>query len=835
MRKKVVSAFGGKKHWFRNILLTIFGLGIALAGVVFIWIGSLKIPDFKSFDDRRVEKSTKIYDRTGEVLLYDIHNNYKRTVIPFTDMGDNIKKATIAVEDSDFYNHHGIRVKSIIRAIIANVLHIGGTTQGGSTITQQVIKNSLLTQDKKVTRKLKEWFLAVKLDQAMPKDEILAIYLNENPYGGSVYGIDEAAKTFFGKEPKDLTMAEAAYMAAIPNAPTYYSPYGKNKDKLEDRKNFILSREKDLGMITQEEFDAAKAEVVEFKPQELVGIKAPHFVFYIKDYLEQKYGADAVEYGGLKVITTLDASLQEKAEKIASENAIKNEKDFKATNTAVVVIDPKTGQILTMVGSRDYFDPNIDGKFNVATAYRQPGSSFKPFVYATAFTKGYTPETVLFDVPTEFNASCSAYGAGKNCYMPDDYDGQFRGPMELKNALAQSINVPAVKLLYLVGIKDAIKTAKDMGIRSLNEPDRYGLTLVLGGGEVSLLDMVGAYGTFANSGIKEKTAGILKITDSSGNTLEEYNEEKAQVLDKNAALTISQILSDNVLRTPLFGANSTLNVSPNVAVKTGTTNLNKDAWMIGYSTSVVVGVWSGNNDNTSMKKGSTVSGPTWNAVMKEALKTYKETPFEEPQDNPNTDTLKPVFRGKWLGGESYILDSISGKLATEFTPPETKVEKIITNVHDILYWVDKSNPLGEKPADPSKDPQFKNWETAAQNWWNKNKNNYPVVDENSIPTEYDNIHTAESKPVVFIITPTENSTFSKTDNITVSFNFQGMYPLQKADIFINGIFITNLSGQNTYTFSPQDIESIDSMNELKIIAKDSVFNTNEASVHFMVN
>ncbi len=835
MRKKVVSAFGGKKHWFRNILLTIFGLGIALAGVVFIWIGSLKIPDFKSFDDRRVEKSTKIYDRTGEVLLYDIHNNYKRTVIPFTDMGDNIKKATIAVEDSDFYNHHGIRVKSIIRAIIANVLHIGGTTQGGSTITQQVIKNSLLTQDKKVTRKLKEWFLAVKLDQAMPKDEILAIYLNENPYGGSVYGIDEAAKTFFGKEPKDLTMAEAAYMAAIPNAPTYYSPYGKNKDKLEDRKNFILSREKDLGMITQEEFDAAKAEVVEFKPQELVGIKAPHFVFYIKDYLEQKYGADAVEYGGLKVITTLDASLQEKAEKIASENAIKNEKDFKATNTAVVVIDPKTGQILTMVGSRDYFDPNIDGKFNVATAYRQPGSSFKPFVYATAFTKGYTPETVLFDVPTEFNASCSAYGAGKNCYMPDDYDGQFRGPMELKNALAQSINVPAVKLLYLVGIKDAIKTAKDMGIRSLNEPDRYGLTLVLGGGEVSLLDMVGAYGTFANSGIKEKTAGILKITDSSGNTLEEYNEEKAQVLDKNAALTISQILSDNVLRTPLFGANSTLNVSPNVAVKTGTTNLNKDAWMIGYSTSVVVGVWSGNNDNTSMKKGSTVSGPTWNAVMKEALKTYKETPFEEPQDNPNTDTLKPVFRGKWLGGESYILDSISGKLATEFTPPETKVEKIITNVHDILYWVDKSNPLGEKPADPSKDPQFKNWETAAQNWWNKNKNNYPVVDENSIPTEYDNIHTAESKPVVSIITPTENSTFSKTDNITVSFNFQGMYPLQKADIFINGIFITNLSGQNTYTFSPQDIESIDSMNELKIIAKDSVFNTNEASVHFMVN
>lgn len=832
--KKIVSLFGSSKHRVRNIIFSVLGVGIILASFLFIWIGSLDIPDFKSFDERRVEKSTQIYDRTGEVLLYDIHNNYKRTVIPFSEMGTNIKNATVAVEDAEFYNHKGIRVKSIIRAVLSNLNIIkNGNTQGGSTITQQVIKNSLLTQDKKITRKLKEWFLAVKLEQVMSKEDILALYLNENPYGGSMYGIQEASRTFFGKEPKDLTIAESAYLAAIPNAPTYYSPYGKNKTKLDERKNFILGREKELGFITQEEYDTAKAEVVEFKPQELVGIKAPHFVFYIKEYLETTYGPDMVEYGGLKVITTLDAELQEKAEKVALENALKNQKDFNASNTAVVILDPKTGQVLSMVGSRNYFDKEIDGQFNAATGFRQPGSSFKPFVYAAGFGKGYTPETTLFDVPTEFNASCSPYGGGKNCYMPDNYNGEFHGPMMLKNALAESINIPAVKLLYLVGIKDAIKTAKDMGIKTLTDPDRYGLTLVLGGGEVSLLDMAGAYGTFANGGVKQKTQAILSIQDSNGTMLEEYQEEKAQVLDKNVALTISQILSDNELRTPTFGANSTLNVSPNVAVKTGTTNANKDAWMMGYSTSVVVGVWSGNNDNTSMKKGSTVSGPTFSALMREALKKYPETSFEDPIQNPNYDSLKPVIRGKWLGGESFTIDSISGKLATEFTPTETRVEKVITNVHDILYWVDKSDPMGPAPTNPEKDSQFKNWETAAQNWWNKNQGNYPVVSTGSAPTEYDDVHTLASKPTVTFISPTTNQTVSGESQVTVNISMTGMYPFKKMDVFVNNVFLGSTQ-TNTFTFTPNDIEGISETNELRVLVKDSIYNAGEAKTTFTV-
>ncbi len=832
--KKIVSLFGSSKHRVRNIIFSVLGVGIILASFLFIWIGSLDIPDFKSFDERRVEKSTQIYDRTGEVLLYDIHNNYKRTVIPFSEMGTNIKNATVAVEDAEFYNHKGIRIKSIIRAVLSNLNIIkNGNTQGGSTITQQVIKNSLLTQDKKITRKLKEWFLAVKLEQVMSKEDILAIYLNENPYGGSMYGIQEASRTFFGKEPKDLTIAESAYLAAIPNAPTYYSPYGKNKTKLDERKNFILGREKELGFITQEEYDTAKAEVVEFKPQELVGIKAPHFVFYIKEYLETTYGPDMVEYGGLKVITTLDAELQAKAEEVALTNALKNQKDFNASNTAVVILDPKTGQVLSMVGSRNYFDKEIDGQFNAATGFRQPGSSFKPFVYAAAFGKGYTPETTLFDVPTEFNASCSPYGGGKNCYMPDNYNGEFHGPMMLKNALAESINVPAVKLLYLVGIKDAIKTAKDMGIKTLTDPDRYGLTLVLGGGEVSLLDMAGAYGTFANGGVKQKTQSILSIQDSNGTMLEEYQEEKAQVLDKNVALTISQILSDNELRTPTFGTNSTLNVSPNVAVKTGTTNANKDAWMMGYSTSVVVGVWSGNNDNTSMKKGSTVSGPTFSALMREALKKYPETSFEDPLPNPNYDFLKPVIRGKWLGGESFTIDSISGKLATEFTPTETRVEKVITNVHDILYWVDKSDPMGPAPTNPEKDSQFKNWETAAQNWWNKNQGSYPVVSTGSAPTEYDDVHTLASKPTVTFISPITNQTVSGESQVTVNISMTGMYPFKKMDVFVNNVFLGSTQ-TNTFTFTPNDIEGISETNELRVLVKDSIYNAGEAKNTFTV-
>ncbi|PIZ85420.1 penicillin-binding protein, partial [Candidatus Nomurabacteria bacterium CG_4_10_14_0_2_um_filter_33_9] len=393
----------------KNTIFSVIGIFILMVGIIIIWISSLNIPDFHSFEDRKIVNSTKIYDRTGEILLYDIHQDIRRTNIPFEKMGANIKNATVAIEDSEFYNHNGIRITSIIRAALSNLFQIG-IGGGGSTITQQLVKNTLLTQKVSYIRKIKEWILAIKIEKSMPKEKILEAYLNENPYGGNVYGIEEASKNYFDKNAQDLTLGEAAYLASIPQSPTMLSPYGKNKAKLDTRKNLVLFKMLENKFISQEEYDTTLNEVVTFIPQATIGIKAPHFVFFIKDYLEQKYGSEVVGKGGLNVITTLDYSLQEKAEEIVKEGALKNEKDWNGKNAGLVAIDPKTGQILTMVGSRDYFDKTIDGNYNIATAWRQPGSSFKPFIYATAFNKGFTPETVLFDLPTEFQTTCNAYG-----------------------------------------------------------------------------------------------------------------------------------------------------------------------------------------------------------------------------------------------------------------------------------------------------------------------------------------------------------------------------------------------------------------------------------------
>src|SRR5258706_4121980 len=448
------------KHRIRNALFVLLGLFFAAIGFVFMILATIKIPDLGSFDSRKVLTSTKIYDRTGENLLYDLHEDVKRTVIAPEAMGVNIKNATVAIEDSEFYQHKGIRLKSILRALYANVFQ--GKSQGGSTITQQLIKNSLLTQEKTISRKIKEWILSIKIEQTMSKDQILGLYLNDSPYGGTIYGIDEASQTYFKKNPEDLTVAEAAYLAAIPQAPTKYSPYGKNKDLLDARKNTVLSRMKDLGFITGDEYEKSKNENVVFQPQEAFGIRAPHFVFYIRVYLLQKYAWVLVYSGGLKVITTLDWDLQQKAEEITKKYALENEKNYKASNDGLVAIDPKTGQVLVMVGSRDYFDKNIDGQYNVATANRQPGSSFKPFAYATAFEKGFLPETTIFDVPTQFSTTCSTNI--KTCYKPENFDNKFKGPISMRSALAESRNVPSVMTLYLAGISDTIKTARDMGI-----------------------------------------------------------------------------------------------------------------------------------------------------------------------------------------------------------------------------------------------------------------------------------------------------------------------------------------------------------------------------------
>ena len=838
---RIMKKYRENKNLRKNVILFCAGIFILMTGIIILWLFSMKIPDFHSFGDRKIENSTKIYDRTGKILLYDIHKDTKRTDITFENMGANIKNATVAIEDSEFYNHGGIRITSIFRAVLSNFWGTG-RTQGGSTITQQLVKNALLTQEKSYTRKIKEWVLAVKIDKSIPKEKILEYYLNEAPYGGNVYGIEEASKTYFNKDAADLTLAEATYLASIPQAPTTLSPYGKNKDKLDVRKNLVLSRMLGLNFISQEDYVKAKNEIVIFSPQETTGIKAPHFVFFIKDYLEQKYGSEIVEKGGLKVTTTLDYNLQEKGEQFVKEGALQNEKDWNGKNASLVAIDPKTGQILTMVGSKDYFDKTIDGNFNVATASRQPGSSFKPFIYATAFNKGFTPDTVLFDLPTEFQTTCDAYGNAlpghnqKDCYKPDNYDGKFRGPMSLRDALGQSINIPAVKLFFLAGLSDSLKTAEDMGISTLTDIGRYGLTLVIGGGEVTLLDMTSAYGVFANDGIRNPYTGILKIEDINGKVLEEYTPHNSEILPKNTALTISDILADNKARTPTFGANSVLLIpGRDVVAKTGTTNNNKDAWTLGYTPSIVVGVWVGNNDNEPMKKGgAALAGPIWNRFINEALKTLPDEKFEKPDLEIDLQKVKPILRGFWQGNENFFIDKISGKLATKNTPEETKQEKVITNVHSILYWVDRNDILETPPLNPGDNPQFNHWEIPVQNWWTQNKSKYGITTWNDKPTMTDDVHTDLSKPVVSILEPNTETVYLPDQKIQLKISNLGVFPLKKIDIFINDIFLETLESPFIFFFTPSKLEDLQINNELKIISYDTVFNRGETTLTFEI-
>lgn len=699
-----------------DVAIGIFVIGLIISGLVLLWVSSLEMPSLSSFEERRVLQSTKIYDRTGEVLLYDLHQDVRRTIVPYEDISRHIKNASVAIEDDTFFDHMGIRPLRTLQAVITNLVHgdlFGG--QGGSTITQQVIKNSILIPEKTVTRKVKEWILALKIEQELTKEEILTHYLNESPYGGTIYGVEEASRSFFDKPAAEVTLAEAAYLAALPQAPTYYSPYGNNREALERRKNLVLDQMLKNGFITEEEYNQARETEVEFQPREATGIRAPHFVFYVYEQLANKYGEESLAERGFRVITTLDWELQEHAEATVKKYALRNEEVFNAENGALVATDPQTGEILVMVGSRDYFDDEIDGNFNIATAERQPGSAFKPFVYAAAFEKGYTPDTVVFDVRTQFSTACrpSDLTSEDGCYSPGNYDDSFRGPINLRNALAQSINVPAVKTLYLAGINNAIKLARDMGISGLDDSDRYGLTLVLGGGEVQLVDMVNAYGTFANEGEKNEVTAIKRIENAHGEVVEEYEPNPKRVLSRDTALQISDILSDNTARTPLYGANSQLHFGErDVAAKTGTTNDYRDAWIVGYAPNIAVGAWAGNNDNSSMEKkiSGLIITPMWREFMDVALEKIDEESFREPPATP--DDLKPILRGVWLG-TSHAEETDETEDNDDEEPSRQRTRGA---AHSILYYVQKDDPRGPMPSNPDSDPQFRLWEYAVQGW-----------------------------------------------------------------------------------------------------------------------
>ncbi|NQV87945.1 MAG: transglycosylase domain-containing protein [Parcubacteria group bacterium] len=832
-KSKMISKFL-HNHKFKKALMLVIALFLFVFGISLIWVSTLKIPTLETFEQRKISQSTKIYDRTGQVLLYDVSQNLKRSEVPFAEISQYAKDAALAIEDVDFYSHHGIKITSIIRAVFAN---IGGLSfnQGGSTITQQVVKNLILTGDKTITRKLKEWILALKLEKVLTKSQIFSLYLNEIPYGGNIYGIEEASQTFFSKKSNELTIAESAYLAALPQAPTYYSPYGNNKDKLDGRKNLVLHEMLGNGFITTEEYNLAKDEKVVFKPKEDRGIKAPHFVFFVKDLLERKYGADVIENGGLKVITTLDYSMEKIGEELAQKYALENETKYNAENVGLVAIDPKTGDILTMVGSRDYFDKGIDGNFNITTAHRQPGSAFKPFAYATAFSNGYTPETVLFDTETEFSTTCSPQGVplfpSANCYNPRNYDNIFRGPTSMRNALAQSINIPSIKTLYLAGIKETLRLAKDMGITSLGDSNQYGLTLVLGGGEVSLLDITSAYSVFANNGKRNPYRAILEIEDNKGNVLEKQKETPTrQVIPENVALTISDVLNDETARTPAFGVHSFLYFqNRDVAVKTGTTNDYRDAWIVGYTPNIAVGAWAGNNDNSSMEKkvAGFIIAPFWNAFMSEVLKNLPDEKFQKPATG-DTVNLKPILKGEWQGTTSYQIDKISGKRATQFTPIELIQDIVIGPIHNILYSVDKDNPRGDAPQNPQNDPQYNLWEYPAQQWLQRQG----IVEKTIayVPQGYDDIHGPQYAPQVNITNPIGNLGYNKEEKMNITVNTSGRFPILKIEYFINGNYIGNATSYPFYfSFIPNDFGAETGSNILKIFVYDNVLNKTEVS------
>ena len=726
------------------MIFIIFGfLGIA---ALFAYTAK-DLPDPTNVNNRFIIESTKIYDRTGTHLLYEVHGEEKRTLIDFKDIPESVRAATLSLEDQDFYHHFGIQPKAILRAALKDFITFD-TTQGASTITQQFVKNSLLTNERTFDRKIKEVILSLEIEAKFQKDEILGMYLNEIPYGSSAYGIEAAAQTFFGKSAKELTLDEAALLASLPRGTAYYSPYGSHTNALVTRKDYALKQMARLGYITDDQASDAIAidTLQKIKPQKNI-IAAPHFVMYVKDYLENKYGDQAIEQNGLKVITTLDWDKQIAAEEAVKVNADKN-KRWKAANAALVAIDPKTGQILSLVGSKDYFGASepagcITGKnctfepnFNVATADRQPGSSFKPYVYLTAFTKGYLPETMLYDTQTQFETA-----EGKS-YEPNNYDGKFHGPLPMMKALGGSLNIPAVKTLYLVGVQNAITLAKGLGISGLNHPDQLGLSLVLGGGEVKLLDHVNAYATLATGGVRHDKTAILRVEDSKGTILEEYKDTPGErVVDEKYVAMLDSVMSNNENRAWVFGENSPLAFKDRlVAAKTGTTNEFRDGWTIGYTPSLAVGVWAGNNDNGPMVTGAdgvNVAAPIWRAFFDKALinTATEEFPKYNPDDeigDGDNKTNKPMLAGKLEQKENLKVCQIPGDKgnyckANKYCPSKDVDKKDFISPHDILYYVNREDPRGPIPDKPDRDPQYKNWEKGVKDYYSDKKG--VIVDE----------------------------------------------------------------------------------------------------------
>ncbi len=716
-------------HLSNSIILIVIGFLLLLFGGVIFFATQVPSPD--ELTSRFVAQSTKIYDRDNE-LLYDIYEGQNRTPVKFEDIPDTVKKATISIEDKDFYKHSGFSVTGIARSIFNLIIH-RKVEGGGSTLTQQLVKNALLTSETSVIRKLKELILSIQAEKAYTKDQILEMYLNEIPYGGTAYGIEAAANLYFGKNAKDLNLAEASLLAGLPQRPSVYSPYGTNPELSKVRQKEVLRRMVEDGYITKDqEADAEKVELTYRTKQNELGFKAPHFVLYVKQKLIEQFGDKLVEQGGLKVTTTLDYKLQEKAQNIVK-NEVEKLNSSKIGNGAAIVLDPKTGQILALIGSKDYFGKSLpegckegvncvfEPNVNVALSLRQPGSATKPITYAKAFEKGYTGNFTLMDVKTEFPG-----GAGLENYNPVNYDGQFHGPVQVRYALGNSYNIPAVKMLALVGVKDVLDLGYRMGITSW-EPSAenissVGLSLVLGGREVRLLDLTSAYGVFANKGEQVDPVSILKVEDSKGKTLFEYKKHDGRkVLDDGISFIISDILSDNGARTAAFGSTSFLNIpGKTVAVKTGTTDQKRDNWTIGYTPSVVVGVWVGNNDNTPLDpkiaSGVTGASPVWSSIMKEVLKGKANESFDKPSKvlQAEVDGLMP---GKPHGGSPKRIEYFIGGTEPKGESPAYQRQKVCKSNPHRLANDNEDNEEKDVVVLKEDDPTgASKWQTGIDSW-----------------------------------------------------------------------------------------------------------------------
>lgn len=759
------------KNYFKYLFTTKEGLkkvGTAV-GIFFLLIIGLfgwfakDLPTPNKINSRFSAQTTQIFDRNGK-LLYEIHGDKNRILVEWNEIPENVKNATVAIEDKNFYKHTGFSITGFTRAF-SGVITFDRSKGGGSTITQQFVKNALLTSERSLARKIKELILSIEIEAMYKKDDILKMYLNEIPYGSNAYGIKVAAKTYFDKELKDLTLEEAAVLAAMPQAPTYYSPFGSHKNDLMARKNLVLDLMADQGYIKKEEAEEAKQKEIVFSNNPYGNITAPHFVMYVKEKLVEKYGEQMASEGGLKVYTSLDLGMQQEAEKSIADNTTKFTR-YGATNAALVSVDPKTGQILAMVGSRDFFNQEIDGNVNVTTMKRQPGSSFKPYAYLTAWKKtGWGPGSTLYDFKTDF-------GGG---YIPSNYDGRDHGVQSMRTALDGSLNIPAVKTLYIAGVEETMKTAQDLGITSLTEPSQYGLSLVLGAAEVQPIEHAAAFGTFGNNGVKQDSTWFVKIEDSKGKTLEEYKQKPGkQVVDPQLAYLISNVLSDNNARAYIFGSRNYLTLSDRpVATKTGTTNDYKDAWTVGYTPQVATAVWVGNNDGALMKKGadgSIVAAPIWQQYMKAAHTGKPAEQFTKPSGiktvtldaltgrqvtgsttQTRTDIFPSWYKAPNVFGQAteVKIDKLNGKLANQFCPAEVIETKTYSPITAEI---------------PPNDPAYTRWMAPIQAWASSMGYSTGV---GGVPTETCDLHNGTDLPTVQIGAPNKNQAVNQSFKVTL--------------------------------------------------------------------